>query len=416
MSIAQFLGRVRMAIAKCMGNQAARLLRLKVGVPAHVISTVHAQAMNKARTLSMAKQIIGDPWGPIVGFHIYSKALSRSGRHTEALDAALEAGKLCRSIMSAAEPPEHTPNSLPNWYLPMVDALLGNIRLIAFDADKDNMQSPNQRKAYGFICEYLSLCNKKDKAKGLSSKKMATIFTVNHLFKLCFRLNLLRNTSQLTLSVNSKGFPPMENFPKSETVTYHFYLGRLKMMEEKYEEAEEYLEYAFIHCHKNCRPNKLRVLQFLIPVKVLLKKMPSGRLFEKYPLRQYKEVIRSVKSGNLKEYNQLIRKYEEYFVQKGVFLLMERLKIYVYRNLVKKVALYNRKYRENPKKKEHILDFNLIKAAFQMNGMELDEENYDEIECILSNLIYEGLVKGYIAHDHKCLVLAKRETREPFPI
>ena len=37
----------------------------------------------------------------------------------------------------------------------------------------------------------------------------------------------------------------------------------------------------------------------------------------------------------------------------------------------------------------------------------------DEVECILANLIYKGLVRGYISHEKATLVLSKKE---PFPL
>ena len=36
----------------------------------------------------------------------------------------------------------------------------------------------------------------------------------------------------------------------------------------------------------------------------------------------------------------------------------------------------------------------------------------DEVECILANLIFKGLIKGYISHQKQTLVLSKKD---PFP-
>ena len=36
----------------------------------------------------------------------------------------------------------------------------------------------------------------------------------------------------------------------------------------------------------------------------------------------------------------------------------------------------------------------------------------DEVECIIANLIFKGLIKGYISHQKRTLVLSKKE---PFP-
>jgi hypothetical protein len=40
----------------------------------------------------------------------------------------------------------------------------------------------------------------------------------------------------------------------------------------------------------------------------------------------------------------------------------------------------------------------------------------DEVECILANLIHLGMIKGYISHERRLLVLANKERQEPFPL
>lgn len=37
----------------------------------------------------------------------------------------------------------------------------------------------------------------------------------------------------------------------------------------------------------------------------------------------------------------------------------------------------------------------------------------DEVECMLANLIYMGLIKGYISHEQRLMVLAAKDA---FPL
>ena len=41
-----------------------------------------------------------------------------------------------------------------------------------------------------------------------------------------------------------------------------------------------------------------------------------------------------------------------------------------------------------------------------------DQYDLDEVECILANLIYKKLIKGYISHEHKKVVFSPKD---PFP-
>jgi len=34
----------------------------------------------------------------------------------------------------------------------------------------------------------------------------------------------------------------------------------------------------------------------------------------------------------------------------------------------------------------------------------------DELECVLTNLIYNGYIKAYVAHKVRCLVVAEKDS------
>lgn len=46
-----------------------------------------------------------------------------------------------------------------------------------------------------------------------------------------------------------------------------------------------------------------------------------------------------------------------------------------------------------------------IVTAFKWLDIPIDQ---DEVECILANLIYRGIIRGYIAHAKRYLVLSKQ--------
>jgi len=59
------------------------------------------------------------------------------------------------------------------------------------------------------------------------------------------------------------------------------------MFEDKYEEAEKNLDYAFTHCHKYALRNKKRILNYLLPVKVFFGRLPTCSLLEKYKMHEF---------------------------------------------------------------------------------------------------------------------------------
>ena len=166
------------------------------------------------------------------------------------------------------------------------------------------------------------------------TKRWGMLNIVNQLFKIYFRVNKLHlckpliraiessplkdrsvfveywvqanldETNNLTRLLPKTAYCIFEfmfifRYPKSQQVTYKYYVGRKHMFDNNFKEAEEYLKFAFEHCHVKSRANKRSILIYLIPVKMLLGQMPEEMLLKKYDLLQFKEVVLAVKQGIL---------------------------------------------------------------------------------------------------------------------
>lgn len=82
-------------------------------------------------------------------------------------------------------------------------------------------------------------------------------------------------------------------------------------------------------------------------------------------------------------------------------MLLERCKTVCYRSLFKRMhAIYNKPY----------IPLDQVITAFQWLDIPID---HDEVECILANLIYRGIIRGYLAHTKRMLVLSKTNA---FPV
>lgn len=65
--------------------------------------------------------------------------------------------------------------------------------------------------------------------------------------------------------------------------------------------------------------------------------MPQRNLLEKYDLLQFWELVQGVQSGDVRRLNVAMQHHQKFFVQCGIYLLLEKLKVIAYRNLFKKV-------------------------------------------------------------------------------
>ena len=219
---------------------------------------------------------------------------------------------------------------------------------------------------------------------------------VNQLFKIYFKSNKLHLAKPLIRAIEAS--PLKDKYPKSQQVTYKYYVGRKYMFDYNFKAAEEYLTFAFERCHKSSKANKQSILTYLIPVKMLLGHMPTKAVLQKYDLMQFDEVVQAVKQGNLLRLNAALEANESFFISAGIYLILEKLKIITYRNLFKKVALIM---------KTHQIPVDAFLYALRM--MKVDDIDQDETQCIIANLINEGKIKGYISHQHQKVVVSKKD-------
>lgn len=222
---------------------------------------------------------------------------------------------------------------------------------------------------------------------------------VNQLFKVYFRINKLHLCKPLIRAIESSPFK--DNFSLSQQITYRYFVGRKAMFDSDYKVADECLTFAFENCHRMSTKNKRLILIYLVPVKMLLGYIPSKQVLEKYDIALFWELIEAVSKGNLKLYDDIKEKHESFFIKSGIYLVVEKLKIIAYRNLFRSIYL--------------ILNTHQIPVEALQKGLEYlgqTDVDLDETECIVSNLIYEGKIKGYISRQHRKVVVSKQN---PFP-
>ena len=113
-----------------------------------------------------------------------------------------------------------------------------------------------------------------------------------------------------------------------------------------------------------------------------------------------------MRTGNLALFNDSFAKYESLFRRRGLYLLLERLKWLVYRTLFKRTYAIVRGG-TGPS----VCSLSALQSALKASNVEVD---IDEVECIVANLVFLKLVRGYMANSNgKTFVILSQ--KEPFP-
>lgn len=239
-----------------------------------------------------------------------------------------------------------------------------------------------------------------------TSKKLAIFAVTNILFKIYFSLNTLSLCGKLINVVegpSSGGV--MSNimlFPVSDVVTYKYYFGRLKMFEDKYEEARESLRFALKYTpkSKSCFKNRQRILVSLVPVELCLGVLPREVIATTYGLTELVQIGKAIRHGDVNTFENILEKYQKSFIRIGIYLVLEQAKTLLYRCLFKGI------YRVLDNTRINLVS---IEAALQWLNQDV---SLNEIECLVANLIFQGKIKGYLSHQKRFLVLSKSD---PFP-
>ncbi|KAK2938270.1 Winged helix-like DNA-binding domain superfamily [Fusarium oxysporum f. sp. vasinfectum] len=306
--------------------------------------------------------------------------------------------------------------TIPSLYMRRLFDTGPGASLISDDFDPETDKQLQLRDCEGHLKRIFSLCLN-DRAPLEESRKWGIYFVINLLFKTYFKLNSasLSRTILKTLAVyNGKGdMPPLEMFPKSQRVTFKFYEGVLLFLEENYNKAESHLNEAWQLCHKDALRQSERILTYLIPCRLLTSHvLPTKALLENYPRLQelFLPLASCIKSGNLQAFDKALQDGEAEFVKRRIYLTLERGRDIALRNLLRKVFIAGgfdepKEGETTPVRRTRIPVAEFQAAVSMGSGHMVDP---DEVECMLANMIYKELMKGYIARERGIVVLSKK--------
>ncbi|XP_022754892.1 enhanced ethylene response protein 5-like [Durio zibethinus] len=290
------------------------------------------------------------------------------------------------------------------WALEALYVIAYEIRVLAERADRElasNGKSPEKLKGAGsFLMKVFGVL------AGKGPKRVGALYVTCQLFKIYFKLGTVHLCRSVIRSIETARIFDFEEFPRRDKVTYMYYTGRLEVFNENFPAAEHKLSYALTHCNPLREANIRMILKYLIPVKLSLGILPKAWLLEKYNLLEYSNVVQALKRGDLRLLRHALQEHEDQFLRSGVYLVLEKLELQVYQRLVKKIYFIQK---QKDPSKAHQLKLDVIVKALKWLEMDMD---LDEVECIMTILIYKNLVKGYFAHKSKVVVLSKQD---PFP-
>ncbi|KAG0144407.1 hypothetical protein CROQUDRAFT_672396 [Cronartium quercuum f. sp. fusiforme G11] len=230
-----------------------------------------------------------------------------------------------------------------------------------------------------------------DRSPEEPSKRRAAFSLANGLFKIYFFLNnmrlcdtVLKNTSNVIDQLET-------HYPKSEMVTFYFYLGRLSLYQRRLHEAQHSLRIAFDLCKTESWKNRRLILIYLIAASLPLGILPVQELLVHFSLHeQFGPVVQSLRTGNWPMLAHALDVNMEWFRYRGVYILLrEKLEVICWRNFFVIAAGLR-----NGRRGMRLSSLTCVQIARKI-FME-DTIDAQDIESMACSLIDQGYLKAYV--------------------
>jgi hypothetical protein len=246
------------------------------------------------------------------------------------------------------------------------------------------------------------------------SRRSQVYFFVNQELKIYFNLQnreLAKNMEKVLIS-KKNDLPDLNQIPKSQSISYLYYSGAIFCGDGDFNTAYTKFKKAYELTNKHDLRHLELILVYLIPLEFLTtKKYPNlTYLKPNFPqlYKLYFDLIIALQDGDLLRFEVFCNSYEEFFLKKNLYLVIESLRNFVLLKLVKKVYKINNESSHLPigliSKGIEFASYHALTSPGSLSD--------DESECLLANLIFKNFIKGYLSHTNGVCVLSKKD---PFP-
>lgn len=249
------------------------------------------------------------------------------------------------------------------------------------------------------------------------------LFVVNELNKIYFRIGSPLLCSNILANLNQVSSLSLSQYPMAQQLEYRFILARYYLMKNQIVRSFDNLAWCYAHSLRLANDhNNIRILRYLIPMGLLVGKLPSPQLLDSIPeFRKYfRNLVRHLRNGDHCNYQLELLLHQHYFRQHGLlFLLQQQARIVIFRNLLLNVSKMTAMTTKMP--------FSVLETAVRLsigdetrfgtshsykvvNNSQISPLQIVENVCI--SLIDNNLLKGSLAVKNRLLVLSRTN---PFP-
>ena len=285
------------------------------------------------------------------------------------------------------------------------------------------------------------------------SRKFGIYQLANICLKILFACKKPSSAEQIFTNVYNQA-PPLSLYPRSEQVTYLYYLGRFCWANGQWYRASLALQSAYDNSYRFALKQRRLILIYLIASNMVLGRFPSQRLYDQPEatglVNLFQPICRSIARGDLEMFLRLTAingPYATWYIKFRILLqIRNRCEVLVWRSLARRTFLLNGYVPDTPKGAPtlNLQDFHTLYTLLQVRArvpldilpsLSKEQTHHDwmwdekfaeymnvnvdvsfwddqdvdwgvvlpgvlEAESIFSSLIGQGLLGGYLSHRH----------------
>lgn len=222
-------------------------------------------------------------------------------------------------------------------------------------------------------------------AKTDFGRQIGMLVCLIRIIKICSSDNPTLIESLLASTAGIIDLTNLDDYPKSISVPFHYYLGTHYMFMDKWGDAQTSL----VAAYRDFPTEK--ILHKLVPLEIALGHFPRINFLKQFPILAalYLPVMQCIRQRDLAKLRSMHELAGEFFV---LFTLIER---HIHRLLVWDICQISAARR---------VDLSVLQAALSVS---LEDSNFSstQTEEIAANLILNGHVTGYISYEEGVLML-----------
>lgn len=269
----------------------------------------------------------------------------------------------------------------------------------------------------------------------------------NMCLKILFSCQKTSNAEQIFVNIYNQS-PPLALYPKSEQVTYLYYLGRFDFSNSHFYQSHSVLNQAYLLCHAPHIKQRRQILVHLMASNIILGLFPSTALLNRPEAKGmaaiFNPVCHAIAKGDLATFRRLLDFDSEiatWLLHFRILLqIRNRCEVQVWRSLARKTFLLKGND-PGDGKKAPTLDLQDFLTVLQLmerqaktipgtdelrtyvdpdfDGVEDEDAHHSqpliptmlEVESIFSSLIQQGLLGGFISHKQLRFAIQGAKTR-----